>query len=90
MKRNDTMYAIAEQNENLQFQIESRLIEAEQNVTEIKRESYHKKVKVWPLLTMKTMIETLVNGKHSPNCVSQCKHHLTTKQRLHTEDERRN
>ena len=62
IKRNETIEIINERNEELSFQLQLSLTEAENNTKTIERERDHKGRKVWPLVVMKIIVEMLVNG----------------------------
>ena len=62
IKRNETIEITNERNEELSFQLQLSLTEAENNAKTIERERDHKGRKVWPLVVMKIIVEMLVNG----------------------------
>ena len=56
------MQIVTEENDTLQFNLELKLTDDENNKLVIKRELDKNKRKVWPLVVVKVIIEMLVNG----------------------------
>ena len=62
--RNERIKIITEEKQEVQFQLNLKVTEEEENFTIIRRERdpSNRNRKVWPLVAMKVIIEMLVNG----------------------------
>ena len=75
VKRNEIIKIMNDEKNELSFQLQLELTEAENNTTVIQRERDHRNRKPWPLLVLNIIIEILDNGT-LPSAVSKNLKHV--------------